>query len=104
MAYRRSQFYFCRKYFGRAALLVLKVLVGVKSLLASIRHGAGWLAAGSDREARFRSYCMLLALKKILQTLFESVPKGVPAVAEIGRRPGAIESLEAAVGQAREAR
>jgi len=104
VAYRRSQFYFCRKYFGRAALLVLKALVGVKSLLASIRHGAGWLAAGSDREARFRSYCMLLTLKKILQTLFESVPQGPPAATVLGRQSGPMESLEPAVAEAREAR
>jgi GT2 family glycosyltransferase len=74
VAYRRSQFYFCRKYYGTRALLVLKGLVGLKSALAFLRYSLAWLAAAGDREERFKAYCMLLTLKKILQSLFGRVP------------------------------
>jgi GT2 family glycosyltransferase len=104
VAYRRSQFYFCRKYFGATALIALKVLVAAKSLLAFVRHSVAWLAAGGNREERFRAYCMLLTLKKIVQSLFEPVPGEPSSPPRLSTRPAPLEILEPAAAQAREAR
>ena len=100
VAYRRSQFYFCRKYFGSRKLLVVKSIVAVKSCLAFGRHSLAWLAAVNDREERFRAYCALLTLKKILQSLFERVP-GAPEPPELSRLP--LELLESSPLDVREA-
>lgn len=104
VAYRRSQFYFCRKYFGRTALVVLKALVAAKSLLAFGRHSVGWLAAGGDRAQRFDAYCRLLTLKKILQSLFEPVPGEPSSAPGLPTRSASMEVLEPVGAEAREAR
>lgn len=103
VAYRRSQLYFCRKYFGTPALLALKALVAAKSLLAFARHSVAWLAAG-DREERFRAYCMLLTIKKIAQALLEPVPGQPASPLRLPTPPARLEILEPAPAQARDAR
>lgn len=75
VAYRRSQFYFCRKYFGLGALRLVKLLVALKSAVGFFRHSFVWLASVGNKERRFRSYCALLTLKKIFQAIFETVPE-----------------------------
>ena len=75
VAYRCSQLYFCRKYFGPGALTLLKALVGGKSAVAFVRHSFGWLASVARPRQRFQAYCKLLTLKKILQSLFQRVPR-----------------------------
>jgi GT2 family glycosyltransferase len=79
VAYRQSQLYFCRKYFGRSAAALLKTLVGIKSALAFVRTSFAWVAATGRPEAQFRAYCTLLTLKKILQSLWHRVPRPVAA-------------------------
>jgi len=98
VAYRRSQFYFCRKYFGDGALLLLKLLVACKSCLGFVRHSLVWLTSmGGER--RFRAYCALLALKKIFQSLFEPVPGAeagtVSALATFSGLENSVDAVDA---------
>jgi len=98
VAYRRSQFYFCRKYFGDSALFLLKLLVAGKLCLGFVRHSLGWLISiGSER--RFAAYCALLTLKKISEALFEPVPEpetiAVSAVAAFSRLEAPIDAVDA---------
>jgi GT2 family glycosyltransferase len=91
VAYRRSQFYFCRKYFGGGALIFLKLLVGLKSALAFVRHSFAWLASVGNRRERFQAYCTLLTLKKIMQSLFARVPVAETAPTSNLPRPDLLE-------------
>jgi GT2 family glycosyltransferase len=99
VAYRRSQFYFCRKYFGDGALRLVKLLVAAKSTLAFLRHALVWLASIANRQRRFEAYCAMLALKKILQSLLEPVPEpeaaAVPAVATFTRLQRTADAADA---------
>jgi hypothetical protein len=100
VAYRRSQFYFCRKYFGDGALRLVKLLVAVKSSAAFVRHSFLWLIGVASRRKRFQAYCMLLTLKKIVQALFEPVPESEagPPVAPVRfeqLEPSAADAVDA---------
>ena len=50
------------------------MLVGFKSVFAFGRSAFVWLAVAANPRRRFRAYCTLLTLKKIIESLFERVP------------------------------
>jgi GT2 family glycosyltransferase len=99
VAYRRSQFYFCRKYFGDGALRLVKLLVAGKLCLGFARHSLVWLVSITGGERRFQAYCALLTLKKIFQALFEPVPEpetaAVSAVATFSRLETSVDAVDA---------
>jgi len=98
VAYRRSQFYFCRKYFGDGALRLVKFLVAGKSCLGFARHSLVWLTSIRS-ERRFQAYCALLTLKKIFLALFEPVPEpqngAVSVLATFSRLEVSVDAVDA---------
>ena len=72
--YRRSQFYFTRKWYGRVRLAGLKALMTAKALVGMVRWGIPYLRAPEGADARHEALCMLLIHKRTLGLVFEKVP------------------------------
>ena len=76
--YRKSQFYFSRKYFGRATVTSLKALMGAKSVANSVRWGVRYYLAPDGSAARHEALCMLLIFKRTLELIFGGAKEPEP--------------------------
>jgi len=68
--YRKSQFYFCRKYYGIKGLIVLKMIVFIKFLFVAIRTSFYFLANIFIKKRRKEQYIRLLLCKKVFEMVF----------------------------------
>lgn len=67
LAYRKSQFYFTRKHYGRAAERLLRVLIGTKSLWNLARWGLKCVLTRGGDSAHEQALCYALVHKKTLE-------------------------------------
>jgi GT2 family glycosyltransferase len=72
--YRRSQFYFTRKWFGWSGMAALKVLMAVKTLAALALWGTRHALAAPGSAARHEALCQVLVAKRTLPVLATKVP------------------------------
>jgi len=71
--YRKSQFYFTRKYFGRPSVILLKVLMGIKSVAGGMAWGVRYMLAPMGSKKRHDALCMLLIFKRTLGLVLSEV-------------------------------
>lgn len=75
LEYRRSQFYFCRKYYGLKGLVILKIFVFLKFLSIGMQSIVSYVLFIFSKRSRKENYTRMLLSKKMIEMVFQPCPE-----------------------------